>query len=410
MYVEKRGARGRTVDCVLAIALAAVGFANLALPLNMQRIVGVDYLLLVFALLALSILLRLPTSLGRPIPWIASIVLMLAVLPGILAAPISEYGSQKIQTFVLVALSLVSAASLSRPERGVRIYLGAALLLSLLFSILMLTTSSMTVTGRISLIGLNPIGVARLTTLGAVLLVALLVSGRVRGLFRVLASIGLAGLCLVATIVTGSRGPVIGLAISLVVVIGVTLGVRGARAGWIVLLAVLAVAIMASALLGDAEGVEWAIGRGDSGRASLYSTSVGLMAAHPAGVGWGEFSTIAVTGDIAYPHNLYLEAGAEGGIIAFVVVLVLTGIALVWAMRTYRQTGRASDLLLLAVYAYALANAQLSSDIVGNRMLWVTMAFVMVSRVGAVRFRAHDGRCSLVSSPSHRPKRRVATA
>ncbi len=381
-FSRAEGARfgSRALDGALVAGLVMVGLGNLAVPASLQTLLGPDYLLIAFGLLGLAVILRLRTSILRRPPWAVAAILGLSAVPGFIVGPQSDYGMQKVQTFVIIVVLLIAAASLSDVERGARHVMTATIVIALLFALLMILASERLPNDRVTLVGLNPVGVARLIALGGALLVATLVTWA-RGR-NALATLGVAGLvlCTVATALTGSRAPLLSAAVA-----GGAVWLARQRTShrrpfwrspvsWVVL-----------ALVGFVLGVAAALGtltslasRGASGRSELYSAAVSSIVADPLGLGWGNFGSLVGRDDaVVYPHNLYLEAAVEGGMLAFAAMAAVTAWCLVLAVTNFRATLHASSLMVLAFYVFALANAQFSSDIVGNRMLWVAMALVV---------------------------------
>ena len=104
---------------------------------------------------------------------------------------------------------------------------------------------------------------------------------------------------------------------------------------------------------------------------------------HPFGIGWGDFAResptaheIANVQGNAYAHNVFAECFAEGGFLALVAIAVVVAAA-VW--RLQRLSDDPLEAVVLGGLVYWLLNAQVSSDIVGNRFMWVTIACAMAS-------------------------------
>lgn len=377
---ERTDLGSRALDGALVAGLVMVGLGNLALPASLQTVLGPDYLVIAFGLLGLGILLRLPTSALRRSPWALAAILGLAAVPGFLVGPQSDYGRQKLETFVIIAVLLIAAASLKDVVRGARHVLIATIVVAVLFALLMIFASDRMPNNRVTLMGVNPIGVARLVALGGALLVAALVTWA-RGR-NALAALGVAGLvlCTVATALTGSRAPLLSAAVAGGVVWLARQRTRHRRPFWRspvlwVVLVLLGLVFGVTATLGTVGSFA---SRGASGRGELYATAVNSILTDPLGVGWGNFGSLFGPDDAGiYPHNIYLEAAVEGGILAFAAMVAITTWCLVLAVRNYRTSLGATALMVLAFYVFALANAQFSSDLVGNRMLWVAMALVV---------------------------------
>lgn len=385
-YMSKRAEsgpdarRGNFGDFVIAIAVTILGLGNLALPEQAQTLFGVDYLLLSLSVLALFVILRLALSLSHGLVWIVAFVVALAALPGFLVTQLGDYGQQKLQTIIIVAVCLVAVGSMRRPRLGIVIFIAVGLAVSLLFAGLLVVDGVMAANGRVSVLGLNPVGVARLTALGIIIPLVFLMAARVSAV-RVGISVGVMMLCAGATLMTSSRGPIVAAVAAIGLAFLVTL--RGRRAN--LLLAIGLVAAVAGTVaigyLDPAESIGWSSGRQDSGRFILYGSAIEQTLADPLGLGWGNFGQLfGWTSGAFYPHNIFLEIAVEGGIFALLGIGATLLIALFWGFANFRRSRDVSDLLILSIYVYSLVNAQFSSDLVGNRILWISMAFIVATR------------------------------
>ncbi len=128
-------------------------------------------------------------------------------------------------------------------------------------------------------------------------------------------------------------------------------------------------------------GLSRVLDGGDSGRSGIYSFTLAEAISNPEGIGWGGFPGIAwrwgSQADRIYPHNILLELLVEGGVVAFLGF----GLVFIFAMwrgtRSYLLSKDGLELATIGIYIYALTNAQFSSDLVGNRMLWVSLGLVL---------------------------------
>jgi O-antigen ligase len=118
-----------------------------------------------------------------------------------------------------------------------------------------------------------------------------------------------------------------------------------------------------------------------TGRFDRWTQAVDVAWHHPLGVGLGNlYRHVEVTGSAVnqgirqYPHNILLEAAAEGGWIALVALLYVLFVSgrLLWRDAS-DGVGRAA----IALFAFAISNAMLSSDLVGNRLVWVSIGMAL---------------------------------
>jgi O-antigen ligase len=74
---------------------------------------------------------------------------------------------------------------------------------------------------------------------------------------------------------------------------------------------------------------------------------------------------------VAYAHNAFAEAFAEGGVLAllaFAVVVVLA-VGRLWRLADHPQ-----EAIVWGTAVYWVLNAMVSSDLVGNRFMWISLA------------------------------------
>lgn len=377
---KRRDLRGWLTDLFLAIALALLGVGNLMVPPDFDAVLGVDYLILVVAALGLVVLLRLPILVERGRTWVFCASILLVAAPGFVVAPIGGYGISKAQSFVLIALAVVGASAFRFPARGIRAVLVVMSVASVWLAIMVMAAGNTTSSGRVSVLGLNPVGVARLTGVFIVVGAAVLLATRTRfatGL-AVLAGIGI---CLAATVTTGSRGPIVAAFAGAFAILLLALRARQARARWLVIATAIGVAAFALALRADLGGLARILDAGDSGRSGLYEVASQIALTHPLGIGWGMFAEygwqwVSEDGRL-YPHNLFLEVWMEGGIIALVGFSVIILVVLKMGVSAYLTSPEPLRAVVVSIFIYALVNAQFSSDVVGNRLLWVSMGLVV---------------------------------
>jgi len=117
-----------------------------------------------------------------------------------------------------------------------------------------------------------------------------------------------------------------------------------------------------------------------SARVDLYETSLAVFGENPmlgAGLGGlvGEFEE----SENIYSHNLLLEIASETGLVGLLIHLVTVLLTVLLVIR-YLHSPDAQvrqDLeigLLMLIFCYA--NAQLSGDLVGNKMVWFFLGFI----------------------------------
>ena len=306
----------------------------------------------------------------------APLLVFMLFLPAAVIVPApTEASTSKVLTLFTISLLLaVAPFYLLRAPRQRTAFLIALVGFGLLSAanLVFAPTEVSNSPGRFVVEGSNTIAVSRIVLAAAVIL---LIAATVRGLklaLRVLTAILAVALTAVATL-TGSRGPLI----ALLLAVGVTVitasvyrkyrvrAVLGLAAvagvgGWYLLQSsqTAGLARIISALTGDA-------GSGPDVRAAIWSYTYELFLAQPFGSGWGTFDYFGTP----YPHNLLLEVAVEAGILVLIAVVCLLVMSLV---RGAREAVDWQTTAMLSLFVFAFANAMVSSDINGNRLLLVT--------------------------------------
>ena len=226
----------------------------------------------------------------------------------------------------------------------------------------------------------DPIALGRLSAAG--LLIALYAILTARVAVRLVALCALPVL-LTAFLASGSRGPLVGLLLGLVVLVGLLAreGRAGGRGPLLVGAVVLAVAFASQLVPGDAieRVASLFVGGVDAqetnGRAELWTLAWQTFLEHPwLGIGTGGFSAVAPSN--VYPHNLVLEAAAEWGLVGLAALAGILGVGAAQVVRAVRRPPHGEQglaVLVAALFTAALANAMFSGDITANSSLWLTL-------------------------------------
>ncbi len=84
-----------------------------------------------------------------------------------------------------------------------------------------------------------------------------------------------------------------------------------------------------------------------------------------------------------YAHNIFIEAALEGG---FVALIGLVCILVIAVARLRAASGiSTTDLALFAISLFAIANAMVSSDLGGTRLLWVLIGVGLATALPPTR-------------------------
>ena len=363
---------------VFVLCLVSVSIGNIAFPPSIPIFSG--FYLPICLLLVLVTFIFNARRIGTQLHYLLVVLLVFAsFLPGFLVTILNPYGQTKLLA-VIIALILILAPSISRDlPANIGFALRVILLISISTSISLLLFGEPDVAGRITLWGLNPIGTGRVTGLSVVILCALFVTRwrRIAPYWIGLLVIPIAAL---ATIQSGSRGPVLAIMVSVAAV----LLVAGPAKTFIQRVLVLSILGVGSLLLFSSSVLENSrLTTADAnGRDVLFSAAFDAIVANPVGIGWGNFylelpNFSRVDAYTLYPHNIFLEIGVEGGWFAlatFVVLILLSIRNILLGVRAGNKTA----VVILAILIFTLVNASLSSDFVGNRLLWLSIGLSLL--------------------------------
>lgn len=225
----------------------------------------------------------------------------------------------------------------------------------------------------------DPIGLGRGAAEGLLIAVFLMLSRR-SATTRLWAVAALPALA-VAVVASGSRGPVVGLAFGVLVLLGLTATNRRARRQ---LLVVAGAALGAVIAVGQtvptstlSRSLEVIVSSGtdlsSNGRAQLWSAAWEGFVEHPLlGLGTGGFANLR--GDELYPHNLLLEAAVELGVLGALAVGGLIVWTLVRIGRAWRLSWDENRLLaavVAALFSMAVVNGLFSASLPNNKAVWL---------------------------------------
>ena len=324
-------------------------------------------------------------------PFLATVVLLILLIVGAGRSDAPAYASVKVQLFIAAnVISLLAGLVVGRSRRDFDLFLLLTLIVGAVTAVALvrgITTGSQiaNVGGRFSLNEqASPIGLGRAAAEAILIGASILLASK--SPFRRLLAFGALPLIAVSFIAAGSRGPVLGLLVGVVVLLGMTLRERRTRQRSVLLaIAVIAGAMLVSQLVpnhdiqrslsvltGSGEGLS------SNGRAQLWSAAENAFRSHPlVGVGTGGFAAIRPVD--SYPHNLFLEVGAELGVlglIPLIAMLIATATAIVRGYRASPEDERAHMAVAAALFLAALVNAQVSGDIATNSGLWLSTGLV----------------------------------
>lgn len=300
-------------------------------------------------------------------------------LPGVVIATAIGLPLSKSLYLITITLTAALAGATLRREQ-LRIWIAAQVLLAAAMALLIALfpeSSAERDFGRSVFVGGTSISAARVVGIGIVVAVVLL--SRHTGARYKAILLPMAGVLTVSLFSIGSRGPFV--AVLVACAAGLLLGRSTASRKLAAIGVAAAVSGVAMAMIG-AENSR-ALSRvlsvfsspSDPARAWLATTAGDIIVNTPLGVGWGGFSDVvaqqsSIESSRSYPHNLVLEVMAENGWIPGLA-------ALMWIALLVASAGRArvdgALGLVFPLLTYWLVNAMFSSDINGNRELWITL-------------------------------------
>lgn len=372
----------RRGQSILIVALLLAGFGNLVVPSVVQDILPVDYLLITLGLCGLAILYNLKLVTTRVGMWWPGLAFIVLCLPGFLVSPINAYGLTKAQALAVALVMFLTCAAVHNAPTFIMRFSLAAVGIGTIFTVAAQLFGTLDVGGRLVFLGLNPIGIGRVAGLVLSLVLTLIITRKVRAPLAVLGLLVVAAAAAAGVVATGSRGPLVAAAVGLGGLLLFLVTTKRLAPRIFVLITLAGVAVVGAVALTDSAGLTRLSTATDSGRATLYEESLKLAVANPLGIGWGQLGQYivdfrAVDEESLYAHNVFLEVFVEGGVVALIAFTALLILCLVRAWRAAVTDQRFT--VVWVVLLYAVASAQFSSDIVGNRLMWVVMGFSLLA-------------------------------
>ena len=308
----------------------------------------------------------------------------------------SYYGEEKASRFFTLTL-LSSALPFFLLQSRTQLKRFADVLTGL--SILMALDSIVTIAGnfgdwkegaRLTATGADTIALGRALGFSSIWV---LVNNYQKTGIRLVVALSSAALLMALMFATGSRGPLLAFAITLIAVIvtsrfrATTLWLRvGLVLGSCVLAIWLGLLVAPSAstdrIAAGFQGNPLSDTRENISifsRAEAIRISIETIAANPMGTGWGALKDYLRqhNDDIAYPHNLLLEVFGELGWISGALLLFVVGSAL---FKSGVVSTKTRDPLLQAVFSvlvFFFINSLVSGDLNDNRLLFAFLSVAM---------------------------------
>ncbi|MDQ4040197.1 MAG: O-antigen ligase family protein [Actinomycetota bacterium] len=327
-----------------------------------------------------------PPRVGLAAPVVLTVLLGLLMLARLPAETLSDYGGVKFQLFVVGnAVFVVGGVFIGWRPRDLNVLLLVSLAVATLTAVVLVVRfgtggATEVLPGRFSISPEDdPIGLARGAAEGLLIAVYLMLSRRA-ATTRLWAVAALPALA-IAVVASGSRGPVVGLTLGLVVLLALALTHARARRRLLVVAGAALIAVVAvvqtvpTSTLSRSLEVIVASGTdlSSNGRSQLWAAAWEGFLKHPfGGLGTGGFADLRAAE--IYPHNLLLEAAVELGIVGLLIVaamLVWTFVRIGRAWRIARDEDRLLAGVVAALFSMAVVNALFSSAMPNNKEVWL---------------------------------------
>jgi O-antigen ligase len=324
------------------------------------------------------------------IPVLASCFLLGWMVFRLGSSPDQAYGSMKVQLYAAdVLIFFVASIFVGSRRADLQLFflvlLGLTAISSLVFVVQLVGGAAQDViSGRFSLATQEyPIDLGRASADGLLVAIYFLLSAYRRSLRGPVAlAIPVVAIAMIAA---GSRGPVVAFVVGLAALLALSATSHRARRRFALvgvvfaLVAIVVPLVVPSTSIGRALStiVGSASGLSSNGRSDLWSIAIASFSQHFAlGLGTGGFASLpsSVSAGILYPHNLFLEAASELGIIGLVAILVIVVGLVVRLAGLWRSTldeDRLVATVLIALFLTALTNACFSEAIYGNAEIWM---------------------------------------
>lgn len=236
--------------------------------------------------------------------------------------------------------------------------------------------------GRLTVLGLNPIWVSRYLSYAILVEIFFILKfsqfminniGKVISLFLTIF------LQLILVIKTGSRGPILGLALGVAIMLIVRFKVKAVLILAIIL--ILMIFFAGSFIIFPQEMTSRILTAEDTGKITVGIRIIATIEAIQNfwnnklfGIGFGSYYIGGGLFDaLNYPHNIFTEILAETGLIGFSLLSLIVILSLKTFFRNWQFIEANLRLLILGFLISTTVNACLSGNIGGNRFFWFSL-------------------------------------
>lgn len=288
---------------------------------------------------------------------------------------------------IIPVVAVIGTCMLINSERRQKIWVGLHVLvgIGLVGSV---SLSGVRADSRFQGDGSNTIAAGRASGVAIVVLLLLLCTrGGLPRIWMKLIGLVTIGWLTVALIQTGSRGPVLACAVSVLLVL-VTIpsrrrtlrfifGLSAIGAGWLFL--VQATGIGATRIT-ESLGGQYSL---TGSRQQIWAAALTAIPQNPVGIGWGNFWAILTpasrlqSGYNQYPHNVVMQVFIEAGWLAGIATIFFIVVSL---HRLQRMSTSPYGAALFGIAMFFVLNGLVSGDLNDNRMMWAALAIAWVAR------------------------------
>jgi len=364
------GADAKSAALVLFLAAGSLKTGDIenALPIDFTVLMA-----LVLAVIVIIAVVRGRFRVPRQILWIVLLFALFAV--PVAWSPSTPYSHDKVaRLFSLTFLSMAGSMLIIRTSDDLRRLLNAAALVSVgMVFVGLVTILREPDVGRLTVAAATTIALGQYAGATAIWVMALGLEDkhrRSRLLLTLLVPI------LIVEVAAGSRGPMVALAIS-VVVVGILHGLRGRT----VLAGAFAIVVLLGTLYYGGEYLnlptrsvirvtQFLSGEMDESiRQSYLAQGCDIVRKEPFGIGWGGFGAINGESGRLFPHNLPLEVTMEAGWAAGAVYILIMFLAVYRTVAISLRTRRAEFIGLASILIFFGVSSLVSGEI--NDCKWL---------------------------------------
>lgn len=327
------------------------------------------------------------------------------ILLATLYTPVQSFGVDKAFRFsFLTMLAYVAPLALVRSFRGVWLFFGMWLALSAVFTfdaIGKLGTGQ-----RLSAFNATNIAMGRVLGVAILILFFAVLTGRTARYLQVLSVLGL-GFMFLVLLGTGSRGPLIMLSVTILVMLGVASRQLENKARVLIILGILAGVVLftfSSGLVPAAAFERYTLLLSNSAADSSAQARLAVMrdawqlfVTRPfLGWGTGAVSAFGAGREQLYPHNILLELAAETGLVGVSLYLILFAMVFYRLLKKIGSTSHQQPIwmALMAMLLFTLLNAMVSGDLNANRDLFLFSGVAVAAAENSAGSRAPDEQAS----------------